>query len=355
MQIRGGSSKGIYFLKSDLPSNEYLRNEIILDVIGRDQHQIDGLGGATSLTSKVAIVTKSDEANADVEYLFLQVVVGKNYLDTTQNCGNILAGVGPFAIEAGLVKATDTKTDVRVRMLNSGSLCELEISTPQGRVEYEGDQKIGGVSGSAQAIVCNYLDTEGAQCGSLLPTGNVIDIFNSIEVTCVDNGMPVVLLRAEDLAITGNETPTELNTNSLIKSTLESIRIAAGLAMNLGDVTTKTVPKMCIISASQSGSLINTRTFIPHNCHTSIGVLCATSVASACLIPNSVAKNLVTITNGESNFYTIEHPQGSLEISMHIKASKHIPSFYKSGVVRTARLLSKGTLYVPSKHKEVEQ
>ena len=345
MQFRGGSSKGIYFLADDLPHDVGLRDQIILDAVGRDAGQIDGLGGGVPLTSKVAIVSSSEQEGVDVDYLFVQVVVGENRVDTKPNCGNILAGVGAFALESGLIQASEEETRVVVRMLNSNKLCELVLQTPNSKITYSGDAHIDGVPGSAAPISCIYTDLAGSVTGSLLPTGRVLDIVDGVELTCIDNGMPVVIMRAADLGISGYESPDELDASSILKEKLESIRLQIGPKMNLGDVDGAAVPKMCMISAAKNGGLINTRTFIPYECHKSIGVLGAVSVATACLLPGSVAKEVVNLADGE--FQSVEHPAGEFTIRLDVDFSQ-VPIFVNSaGVLRTARLLSRGMLFVP--------
>ena len=345
MQFRGGSSKGLYLLASDLPEDEVARNQIILDAIGRDTSQVDGLGGGAPLTSKVAIIAPSNQPGVDVDYLFVQVVVGENRVDTKPNCGNILSGVGPFSIETGLVNASDGETKVVVRMLNSDKLCELIMQTPAGRVSYEGDTGIDGVLGTSAPILCNYFELAGSVTGALLPTGHQIDVVDEVEVSCIDNGMPVVLVRAADLGIQGDERPEVLDENQELKSKLESIRLQIGPKMNLGDVDGVAVPKMCLISEPQQGGLINTRTFIPYKCHKSIGVLGAVSVATACLLPNSVAGSLAVIADSEVQ--SVEHPAGQFSINLKIDDSEQPIVVRSAGVVRTARLLSRGHLFVP--------
>lgn len=347
MQLRGGSSKGLYFLARDLPSDEESRSELLLDAMGRGARQIDGLGGADALTSKAAIVGPASRDDADIDFLFAQVVVGKDIVDTTPNCGNILAGVGPFAIEAGLLKADNGITRITVNMVNSGKLCELVLHTPGGHVAYEGSARIDGVPGAAAPVICNYLDVAGSICGSLLPTGQVLDVIDGIEVTCVDNGMPVVVLRAADLAITGYETPEELESNDELRARLEAIRLQAGPRMNLGEVAAKAVPKMCLVSAPRRGGLVNTRTFIPHKCHSAVGVLGAVSVATACILPGSVADGLVTVPAGVTKQVSVEHPSGEFSISLDVNDAGEMPEVTKAGLLRTARLLSRGLLYVP--------
>nr|HPQ97528.1 PrpF domain-containing protein [Thiolinea sp.] len=272
MQIRGGSSKGLYFRATDLPDDPEARDQLLLDAVGRDARQIDGLGGANPLTSKVAVVSPSSRPDADVDYLFVQVVVGENRVDTTPNCGNILAGVGAFALESGMLPVTGDVTSVRVYMVNSGNACELLVQTPNGEVEYRGDARIDGVPGTAAPVICNYMDIAGSACGSLLPTGQVRDEINGIPVTCIDNGMPVVVLRAADFGKSGYESCEELSADTGFRERLEAVRLQAGERMGLGDVTRKVVPKMTLITAPHAGGHVCTRTFIPHACHSSIGV-----------------------------------------------------------------------------------
>ena len=349
MQYRGGSSKGLFFKATDLPVDEAVRNKIILaamEGVGQgDPRQIDGLGGATSLTSKVAIVSLSDKEDADLDYLFLQVVIGKGKISTTQTCGNILAGVVPFAIECEMIKATSPTTSARVNMVNTGGICEITIETPGGKVNYAGNTKVDGVPGTAAPIICNYIGTSGATCGDLLPTGNLKDIVNGIEVTCIDNGMPEVIIRASDLGITGYEIPTELDANEELKNKLESIRLQIGPAMNLGDVKEKTVPKMCIVSPPLNSGTINTRTFIPHVCHEAIGVLGAVSTATACMLKGTVMDNIAVVTDKDR--LSIEHPTGEFTVQLNVNNDNGNIFIDKSGVIRTARLLSKGEVFIP--------
>ena len=354
MQFRGGSSKGLFFNANDLPENEKERDKIILaamEGVGHgDPRQIDGLGGATSLTSKVAVVSlsKSNDGNPiaiGLDYLFLQVVIGKGKISTTQTCGNILAAVLPFAIESGMWKANEKTTTTKIKMINTGGVCEVTVQTADKKVEYAGNAKVDGVPGTAAPIICNYLDVEGSTCGSLLPTGNIVDIIDGIEITCIDNGMPSVILNAKDLGISGNETPTELDANKTLKQKLESIRLQIGPKMNLGDVKEKTIPKMCIISAPVNGGAINTRTFIPHVCHEAIGVLGAVSAATACFLKGSVAEKIAVIKNNQ--IISVEHPTGEFTVNLETAIENNRFIIKKSGVIRTARLLSKGEVYIP--------
>lgn len=343
MQIRGGSSKGVYFCADDLPTDTKKRDQVLLSALGRDDRQIDGLGGANPLTSKVGIVSLSSREDSDINYLFVQVVVGENRVDTTPNCGNILAGVGAFALESGMIPALEDTTTVRVYMENSGNRCDLEIQTPSGQVEYQGDARIDGVPGTSAPIICNYKDIAGSACGSLLPTGNALDIINDVPVTCIDNGMPVVVINAKDLGKTGYETCEELSSDPQFKEQLEAIRLKAGEIMNLGDVTNKVVPKMTLISPSKSGAHVNTRTFIPHVCHAAIGVLGAVSVASACILKDSVAEGTAVIPEGGVKNISVQHPSGEFSVELQLDNEGNV---VKAGLLRTARLLSRGELYI---------
>lgn len=345
MLIRGGSSKGIYFNKSDLPEDTKLRDEIILSIVGRDKRQIDGLGGANPLTSKVAIVSKSLNDDCDVDFLFIQVVVGENRVDSSPNCGNILAGVGAFAIENNFVKVTNDITTVKVNMINSNNICELILQTPNGKLTYVGDAKIDGVPGTSSPIVCNYIDVAGSVCGSLFPTGNKKDEIDGINVTCIDNGMPVVLINASELEISGYESCEELTGNNKFRDKLESIRLKAGPLMNLGDVSNRVVPKMTIVSKAINGGDINTRTFIPHNCHSSIGVLGAVSVASACLYDDCITKVICDIPEGLNKKISVEHPSGEFSVELTCEDVENELVIKKAGLLRTARIISKGEAY----------
>ncbi len=346
--MRGGTSKGCYFLAEDLPPDEATRDKVLLAVMGGpDKLQIDGLGGGHPLSSKVAIVGKSQQPDVDVAYLFLQVSPMEERLSAMQNCGNILAGVGPFAIERGLVNVSDGQTAVRVLMRNSGNICELTVNTPGGRVEYEGDARIDGVPGSAAPIICDYFNLAGSTCGALLPTGNITDVFDGVETTCIDNGMPVVIVRAADLDVTGYESAEELDEMKSLKEKLERIRHQAGPAMNLGDVKDKTVPKMSLLAPARKGGAISARTFIPHTCHKSIGVLGAVSVATACIMPGSIARKMAVVPDGDEKILNIEHAAGCLQTRLITDSAGPGIEVLRAGVVRTARMLFAGHVYVP--------
>jgi 4-oxalomesaconate tautomerase len=348
--MRGGTSKALYFDAADLPRSASARDAVLLAAMGSpDVRQIDGVGGAHPLTSKVAVVSRSTHPGADVDYLFLQVVVDKAEVSDAQNCGNILAGVGPWAIEHGLVRISGASTAVRIRMLNTDSIAVAHVPTPNGAVEYEGDARIDGVPGSAAAIPIDFLDVAGSSCGRLFPTEAPRDRIEGLEVTCIDNGMPVVLLRAQDLGKRGDESPAELEADADLKARIERLRLACGTRMNLGDVTKKTVPKMSLISAARHGGTIHTRTFIPHRVHEAIGVLGAVSVATACVTPGSVAAEVAGLTpRSGTQRLEIEHPTGFFTVEMDVTLSGTQVTVNRSALLRTARKLMAGEVYVPA-------
>ena len=347
--MRGGTSKGLYFHERDLPAERELRDRVLLAAMGSpDPRQIDGVGGAHPLTSKVAVIRKSTRANIDVDYLFLQVVVDKAEVSDSQNCGNILAGVGPWAIEQGLVPIAGESTPVRIHMVNTDSVAIAHVATPNGAVEYEGDARIDGVPGTAAPVRLEFVDVAGSSCGSLLPTGNARDRIDCVEVTCIDNGKPVVLLRATDFGIAGDETPRELEANTELKTRIERIRLELGAPMNLGDVLKKTVPKMCLISAPRSGGSIATRTFIPHRVHESIGVLGAVSVATACALPGSVAADIAQVQrSGDEQRIEVEHPTGFFTVDLKLRVDDGLVKVERSALLRTSRKLMRGEVFVP--------
>ncbi|HEU4600788.1 MAG TPA: 4-oxalomesaconate tautomerase [Steroidobacteraceae bacterium] len=349
--MRGGTSKGLYFHERDLPSDRELRDRVLLAAMGSpDARQIDGMGGGHPLTSKVAVIKKSTRPNVDVDYLFLQVVVGKAEVSDSQNCGNILAGVGPWAIEQGLVPISGATTPVRIHMVNTDSAAVAYVATPDGTVEYEGDARIDGVPGTAAPVRLEFLDIAGSSCGSMLPTGRARDRIDDIEVTCIDNGMPVVLLRASDFGLEGDETPEQLESNTDLKTRIEQIRLKLGGPMNLGDVLKKTVPKMCLISAPRSGGSIATRTFIPHRVHESIGVLGAVSVATACALPGSIAAEIAQLkSDGPAQRIDVEHPTGFFTVDLELRKEADAVSVQRASLLRTSRLLMRGEVFVPKK------
>ncbi|MEP2533894.1 4-oxalomesaconate tautomerase [Shimia sp.] len=343
MWMRGGTSKGGYFLADDLPCEAGARDAFLLRVMGSpDVRQIDGMGGADPLTSKVAVVRKSERPGIDVDYLFLQVFVDQPIVTDAQNCGNILAGVGPFAIERGLVPARDGETPVSVYMENTGQVAELQVQTPEKKVSYFGTARIDGVPGTASAVPIAFKDTAGSSCGALLPTGNSVDVIDGISVTMIDNGMPCVVIRASDVGITGTETPEALEDNTALREKLEAIRLKCGPLMNLGDVSAKSVPKMTMVSAPRDGGAVSTRTFIPHRCHKTIGVLGAVSVATACLIDDAPAFALSETGDGEIRTLSVEHPTGEMTV---IATLDETGTVAQAAILRTVRKLMDGEVF----------
>jgi 4-oxalomesaconate tautomerase len=339
--MRGGTSKGAYFLASDLPADPAERDGLLLRIMGSpDPRQIDGIGGADPLTSKVAILASATRPDADVDYLFLQVFVDRAVVTDAQPCGNILAGVGPAAIERGLVAAADGTTPVRVHMLNTGEVATARVATPGGRVSYAGATAIDGVPGTAAAVPLVFENIAGSMTGALLPTGRPVEIVGGVEATLIDNGMPCVILRATDLGASGAESREALEADAGLKARLEAIRLAAGPLMNLGDVREKSVPKMILVAAPSAGGAIATRSFIPHRVHASIGVLAAVTVATACLQQGSPAAALATIP--EDGRFLVEHPRGAAEVFLDLAPDGTLRG---AGTVRTARKLFDGRVF----------
>jgi 4-oxalomesaconate tautomerase len=343
MWMRGGTSKGGYFLAGDLPAKTKARDTFLLRVMGSpDPRQIDGLGGADPLTSKVAVVRKSARPGVDVDYLFLQVFVDRPIVTDAQNCGNILAGIGPFAVERGLVAARDGETPVRIFMENTGQVAVATFPTPGGRVTYDGDARIDGVPSTAAPVSIVFEDTAGSSCGALLPTGNPVDTIDGVACTLIDNGMPCVVMRAADFGLTGAESPKEIEANAALKARVEAIRLKAGPLMNLGDVTESSVPKMTLVSPATNGGAISTRTFIPHRVHAAIGVLGAVSVATACLLPAGPAREIAAVPEGAFKALSIEHPTGEFTVLATLDPAGNVQS---AGVLRTARKLFDGEVF----------
>ncbi|WP_345797739.1 4-oxalomesaconate tautomerase [Castellaniella sp. MT123] len=362
--MRGGTSRGPFFLESDLPLDTAARDRVLLAVMGSpDRRQIDGLGGAHPLTSKVGIVRAGTVPGVDLEFLFAQLQPDRDTVDTTANCGNMLAAVVPFGLERGLIQAQGDETTVRVLTRNTGMQCDITVQTPltpQGRqVSYEGLARIDGVPGTSAPITINFLDTAGSVCSSLLPTGRVRDQVHveppagadfpafDIDVTCIDNGMPLVLFRAGDLGCTGQETPAQLNADSALKARIEALRLKTAQLMGLGDVTSRNYPKMTLVSAPQAGGAINTRCFIPHVCHEAIGVLAAVTVGTACVLEGSVPHALTRLPEGARKAVSIEHPSGEFTVDLELDAEDP-QKVVRAALLRTARLIMRGEVMVPA-------
>jgi len=349
MLMRGGTSKGAYFIDRDLPDDVATRDRVLLAALGSpDRRQIDGVGGADPLTSKVAIVNRSQRPGIDVDFLFAQVSLDEGRVDTTPNCGNILAGVGPFALERGLIAAQDGHTRIRIYTVNTGMVSEVLIETPGGHVNYGGSARIDGVPGTAAPIPIDFLDVAGSVCGSLLPTGNIADVIDAVHVTCIDNGMPVVIMRADALGIKGYESRDALNANAALKARVEQIRLRAGHMMNLGDVTNKVVPKMSLVAPPRAGGALCSRTFIPHDCHAAVGVLGAVTLATAAVMRGSVAHEVAVVPGGSPKRISVEHPTGEFTVELETEESPSGIVIRRAALLRTARMLMRGEILIPA-------
>jgi len=343
MWMRGGTSKGGFFLADDLPADIAERDAFLLRVMGSpDPNQIDGMGGADPLTSKVAVVSRSTRDGVDVDYLFLQVFVDQAIVTDAQNCGNMLAGVGPFAIERGLFPATGDETRVAIFMVNTSQVAVATVRTPGGVPTYAGEARIDGVPGTAAPIPLEFRDTAGSSCGALLPTGNAVDVIDGVACTLIDNGMPCVVFRAEDVGATGYEDRDTLDAATELKARIEAIRLQAGPMMNLGDVTEKSVPKMMLVAPPAHGGAVTVRSFIPHRAHATIGVLGAVSVATACLVQGSPAAGVADIPEGSRKTLSVEHPTGEMSCVLELGADGQVAT---AALLRTARKLMDGEVF----------
>jgi len=343
MWMRGGTSKGAFFLKEDLPSDVHDRDDFLLRVMGSpDPRQIDGMGGADPLTSKVAIVCKSTRPDVDVDFLFLQVFVDEARVSDQQNCGNMLAAVGPFAIERGLVPAQEGTTPVRIFMENSQQMARASVRTPDKRVCYTGDTHIDGVPGHHAPVPLEFFDIAGSICGALLPSGNAVDVINGVACTLIDNGMPCIVLKARDVGASGYESREELDSNEVLKAKIEAIRLAAGNLMSLGDVSEKTVPKIMLVAPPRGGGAVTVRSFIPRRAHATVGVFAAVSTASACLMEGTPAAEVAQVKRSDAMTLSVEHPSGEMQCMVTLNADGQIAS---AGFVRTARKLMDGAVF----------
>lgn len=359
--MRGGTSKGPFFNAKDLPKDIDLRNQYLLAAVGSpDKRQIDGVGGAHSLTTKVGIVSLSTDAKSELTFLFAQPQPDSDLIDTTPNCGNMLAAVVPFALETGMVDAKEGETTVRVLTQNTGMLSDITVQTPNKKIEYEGEARIDGVPGTAAPIAINFLETTGSVCGALFPTGSIVDSFTlssgkEIEVTCIDNGMPMVLMSAKDMGVTGYEPVADYNNNDALKKEINALRLVAAQKMGLGDVSEKNIPKMCLVAEPIEGGAIHTRCYIPHVCHEAVGVLAAVTIATACIYPESVAYPIAHLPELEPKVsLSIEHPTGEFTVVLTLNQEKPQVEVKGAALLRTARLLMKGEVMLPASRVQVK-
>jgi 4-oxalomesaconate tautomerase len=353
MLMRGGTSRGPFFLESELPVDRAARDRLLLVAMGSpDPRQIDGLGGAHPLTSKVGIVRRSHTPGVDLDFLFAQLQPDNDTVDVTPNCGNMLAAVLPFALERGLLPIAQGTTTARILTLNTNMQCDVTVQTPGGQLQYGGDAHIDGVPGAAAPISINFLDTAGSVCPSLLPTGRTLDRITvpaaspfEVDATLIDNGMPMVLVRAAAFGITGYEPAAELTANDALRARLEALRLAAGPLMGLGDVAAKNYPKMCLIAPPRDGGAVSTRCFIPHVCHDSIGVLAAVTVATACVLPGTVADGIAVAVDARCQTLSIEHPTGEFSVELETDNTGQVA---RAALLRTARPIMRGEVLLPA-------
>jgi 2-methylaconitate cis-trans-isomerase PrpF len=347
--MRGGTSKGPVFLAWDLPVSIEQRDELLLDLMGSGHElEIDGIGGGSPQTSKVAIVSPSLHPEADVDYLFVQVMVSQRRVDTAPNCGNMLCAVGPFAVEQGLVKATGEQTQVRIRNLNTGTFVHSLVQTPAGKVSYEGDTAIDGVPGTAAPVQLTFLDAAGSKTGKLFPTGNTLDLIDGVPVTCIDMAMPMLIVEAGQLGKRGDESPAELDADKAFLERLESLRLQAGLAMGLGDVSDKVIPKPVLVSPAKAGGTLQVRYFMPHSCHRALAITGSIGLATACVSAGSVAAELL---GGATQLKQVrlEHPSGGIDVVLSYTGNQG--ETIRASVVRTARRLFSGFVYAPASQR----
>ena len=358
--MRGGTSKGPFFNAADLPQDIPTRDKVLLAAMGSpDKRQIDGLGGAHPLTSKVGIVSKSKVPGVALDFLFAQLQPNTDTVDTTPNCGNMLAAVVPFALETGMVQAQGDQSTFRVLTLNTDMQCDITVNTHGGLVQYEGTARIDGAPGTSAPVVINFLDTAGSVCSSLLPTGKVKDTLTvtgagfetfTLDVTCIDNGMPLVLFNARDVGRTGYESVADMNADTELKTKIEALRLQVSVLMGLGDVSQKNFPKMTLIAPPQKGGAIATRSFIPHVCHDAIGVLAAVTVGTACVLEGSVCEGVAVMPSGSEKNVSVEHPTGEFSVALQTEPAPQLPggqNVTQAALLRTARLLMQGEAMVP--------
>ncbi len=347
--LRGGTSRGPYFNRADLPADRDQLARVLVAVLGSGHRlNIDGIGGGDAVTTKVAMLSRSDTPDCDVDYFFAQVSVLDELVDYRPTCGNILSGVGPAALEMGLIAPQGATTRVRIRAVNTEARVEVIIQTPGGQVEYEGDAAIDGVPGTAAPVLLNFMDVVGGVTGALLPTGKLIDSFDGVQVTCMDVAMPIVIARAADMGLTGHETAAELDENKPLMARIEAIRLQAGEAMGLGNVFKSVTPKFAILAPPQSGAAVTARYFMPWTCHPSMAVTGAQCLASCVLTPGSIAEGIARPPAGNPALVRIAHPMGEIEVTVDAESGPEGFRLRSAGLVRTARLLARGEVYVPS-------
>ena len=347
--MRGGTSRGPYFNRADLPADRETLAEVLIAAIGAGHPlNIDGIGGGAAVTTKVAMLSRSEADGADIDYFFAQVAVTERLVDFKPTCGNILSAVGPAALEMGLIAPKGDRTAVRIRAVNTEARIEALVETPGGRVRYDGDAAIDGVPGTAAPVLLNFMDVVGTSCGALLPTGSVRDTIDGIEVTCMDVAMPMAIARADAFGLTGYETAAELDENRAFYARMEPIRIEAGRRMGLGDVSTSVAPKFGLLAPARTGGTVTARYFMPWNCHPTMAVTGAQCLASCLLTPGTVAEGLTAPIKGQPAIVVIEHSSGQIDVTVDYVVGPDGFALRSAGLLRTARLLARGELYVPA-------
>ncbi len=363
--MRGGTSKGIYIKSNHLPAAQEERDLAVLAIFGSpDVRQIDGLGGADPLTSKLAIIGPSTHDDADIDYTFAQVSIDRPVVDYAGNCGNISAGVGPFAVDEGFVSAVEPVTSVRIHNTNTGKILIAEVEVSGGRAKVTGDCKIAGVPGTGSKIMLNFAGTAGSSTGKLLPTGNVVDIITTlsgtIEASIVDCANPMVFVRAEDMGITGIESPQEIDSNDQLLSRLEEIRseVAAliGMAENPAMATEKSpaFPMIAMVSKAKeykdftTGNTIKTEDIsvvsrlmfmqVLHKTYAGTGTVCTGAAAK---IPGTIVNEMVA-EDDSVELVRIGHPAGVISIEAKVVEGK----VERAAFARTSRRILEGSVYV---------
>ncbi len=346
--MRGGTSRGPYFRLADLPEDRETLTRVLLAVIGSPhERQIDGIGGAQWLSSKVAMVGPSEREDADVDYLFGQILLDRGHVDYAPNCGNMTSGVGPFAIESGMVPAADPETIVRIHNVKTGAIIEAIVRTPGGAVTYEGTVSIDGAPGAAAPIMLYFSRMVGSITDDLLPTGRPIDVIEGVEVSCVDVAVPMVIARAADMGKSGYESKAELDSDKDFLARLETIRTAASGEMGMGDPTGRVVPKFCLVSEARSGGNVNARYFVPHECHATFPLTGGMCLAAASVIRGTVVDGIARVSDARRQSIFIEHPVGQLESIIEFEGTRDAPDIQRVGFVRTARRIMQGQVFVP--------
>ena len=346
--LRGGTSRGPYMLRSDLPNDRERLADVLVAIIGSGHPlNIDGIGGGVAVTTKVAMLSKSDDHWADVDYLFAQVSVEDRLVDFGPTCGNILVGVGPAALEMGLVEPQEGTTEVRIRAVNTGARVASVVSTPGRTVNYEGSASVDGVPGTAAPVRLKFMDTVGGTTGAMFPTGNRSDIIDGTRVSCVDVAMPMVIARAGDMGVTGYEPAAELTANTALMNRIERIRIAAGKAMGMGDVSRSVTPKFGLVAPAREGGALATRYFMPWDCHPSLAVTGSQCLAACMLAHGTVCEGQAEVRHDSPASLRLEHPTGMLEVVVEFERNGSDLSVQSCGLVRTARKLADGRVHVP--------